>query len=278
MKFKTFILLVLVMAFLIPGEAFARDNKFKHNGELSIWNTDLYGSLELNNTGYSLKSNFKGDGNFSKKNAASFGWTYSTGKLSDVYVGYTQIKNSGNLRAYSTGNVNFNGVVFSNTGTANINLDIKLDAFDIMGARELTKGEKGYVDFIYGFKIMKFNIDAVGTDAGFTNARSSYSITLPLPNFGVRGVYNFAKDWNFYGMFSGFSINRSGKSGTLKNIDTGFEYHIPQKSVGVDNKNNQKIDWYVQLGYRAEYIKGKDDNNTIVIDHEGPQLKVIGRF
>jgi len=275
---KNFILLVLVAAFLLPGMAFARDNKFKHNGELSIWQTDLYGSMNLGNNGYNMQTNFKGDGNIGKKTAAGFGWTYSTGKLSDVYVHYTQIKNSGHIKIFGTGDIQINGQKFGANGMANVNLDLKLDVFDLMGSRELTKGEKGYIDFIYGFKIIKFNVDAAGLDAGFTNTRSNYSVTLPFPNFGIRGVYNLAKDWNIYGSFSGFSMNRSGKSGTLKNIDAGFEYHIAQKSVGVENKNNQKIDWYVQLGYKAEYIKGNDDKNGIVIDHEGPQFKIIGRF
>ncbi len=270
MKIKSLVVLILVLVIAFPSFSSARERQFKHEGELTIWNNELSGSLDLRNAGYNLKTNFKGDGNFGKKTTPGFGWFYNIGKLSDVYIHYNKIENSGRLRAIGTGVVSFNGTNFTVVGgVANVDMNLKMDIFDILGAREIAKGENGYIDFIYGVKIMKCSVEAI--DAANVNNRASYNVTLPLPNFGVRGVYHINKDWNAYGQFSGFSLNRSGKGGTLKYLDFGVEYKIGQKT-------DQKVDWSVMLGYKDEYVKGNDDNNNIVIEHKGPQFKVVGRF
>lgn len=270
MKFKTIVIILLVLALAIPSVSSARERIHKHEGELTIWQNELTGSLNLGNAGYNLRTNFKGDGDFGKKTTPGFGWMYNIGKLSDVYIHYNKVENSGRLRAIGTGAVSFNGTNYTVVGgVATIDLNLKMDIFDILGAREITKGENGYLDFVYGFKIMKCSFDAV--DAANVNNRASYNVTLPLPNFGVRGVYFINKDWNAYGQFSGFSLNRSGKGGTLKYIDFGVEYKIKKQT-------SKNVDWSVMLGYKDEYIKGNDDNNNIVIEHKGPQFKVVGRF
>lgn len=270
MKFKSVLIILLILALAIPATSSARERNFKNEGELTIWNNEFGGSLSLGNAGYNLKSNFKGDGDFGKKTVPGFGWIHNIGKLSDVYVHYNKIENSGRLRAVGTGTVSFNGTNYTVVGgVATINMDLKMDIFDILGAREIARGENGYLDFVYGFKIMKCSFEAV--DAANVNNRASYNVTLPLPNFGVRGVYHLSKDWNAYGQFSGFSLNRSNKGGTLKYLDFGVEYKIKKQT-------SQNVDWSIMLGYKDEYVKGNDNNNNIVIEHKGPQFKIVGRF
>lgn len=270
MKFKTIVIVLLILALAIPATSFARERKYKHEGELTIWQNELSGSLNLSNAGYNLRTNFKGDGNFSKETTAGLGWVYNIGKLSDVYIHYNKIENSGRLRAVGTGAVAFNGINYTVVGgVATIDMNLKMDIFDILGAREITRGENGHIDFVYGLKIMKCSFNAV--DAANAANTSNYDITLPIPNFGVRGVYHMSKDWDAYGQFSGFSLNRSGKSGTLKYLNFGVEYKIKKQT-------SQNVDWSVALGYKDEYIKGTDGNNNIVIEHRGPEFKIIGRF
>jgi len=270
MKFKSLVIFILIFVLAVPAASFARDRMLKHEGELTVWQNELHGSLNLENTGYNLKTNFRGDGSFGKETTAGFGWLYNIGKLSDVYIHYNRIENSGRLKAIGTGTVSFNGTNYTVVGgVATIDLNLKMDIFDILGAREIARGEKGYLDFIYGVKIIKADFQAA--DAFNANTRASYNVTLPLPNFGVRGVYQINKSWNAYGQFSGFSLNRGSKGGTLKYIDCGFEYKFT-------NPSKEKIDWSLVLGYKDEYIKGNDSNNHLVIEHRGPQFKVIGRF
>jgi len=292
MKLRNLLIALLVVAILVPVTAFARDDKFQNNGELSIWSFKPHGSLNLGNNNYSLRTNIQGDktSGFGNKTTAGFGWNFNIGKLSDVYVGFTTVKDSGTLRANGTGNVTIDGKNFGAAGVATINTDLKLDIFDILGGRELTRGENGFVDFIYGIKFMKMNFNA--TDAANANTSASYSLSVPMLNLGLRGVYYINNNWNLYGSFSGFSINRSGKSGTLKSLDAGVEYHFAKHNRGCKvckayktcancaaaKVNEKKVEWYAQLGYKAEYIKGTDNQNTVVLDHEGPQLKIVGRF
>ncbi len=279
MKIKGLVIALLTVI-LLTNVAFARDGKFAHNPELTVFSNKLHGNLNLNNNNdFGLQTDFQGDkiSGFGNKTSAGFGWLFNIGKLSDIYAHYEQLKSSGRLNVKASGKttVTLNGKTFgvAGSGKAVIDADIKIDCFDILGARELTKGENGYLDFVYGFKIMKATLDAV--DANNAANSASYSLTLPLPNFGVRGFHKINDNWGFYGQFSGFSLNRSGKSGTLRDLDLGFEFAF--KGM-LSKEYTKKIEWFARIGYKDQYLKGKDNNNELVMEYKGPVLKVVGRF
>ncbi len=278
MKIKGLVIALLAVM-LLTNFAFARDGKFAHNPELTVFSSKLNGNLNLNNTNFGLKTDFQDNkvSGFGSKTSVGFGWLFNIGKLSDIYAHYEQLKSSGRLNVTAAGKavVSLNGQNFvtNAAGQAVIDADLKIDCFDLLGARELTKGENGYIDFIYGFKIMKATLDAV--DANNIANRANYSLTLPLPNFGFRGFHKFNSSWGFYGQFSGFSLNKSGKTGTLRDMDLGFEYALKCKS---SCESTCRTEWFVRLGYKDQYLKGKDENNELVLEYKGPVLKVIGRF
>lgn len=261
MKLSHILILVLALA-LVATPAFAREGKYRNSGAIGVWNTELFGEATID----TVKFNLKGNGNFGKENNVHFGWTWKTGKLSDVQIVFTQIKNAGTINK----NITINNIAYNAGATVNL----ELSTFDILGHRELSKGEQGWLDFVYGIKMINFDVNATGRDALNVARTSSESFNVPLPQFGLAGEYYINPRWTAYGSFYGFSINRDNKGGTVKTFDGGFQYRFnPKHDVATD-----KVDWYAQLGWKAQYLRAKDRNDEVIIDHEGPRLVFVGKF
>ncbi len=262
MKFRIFVI-VLLMVTIAFSPAVAREGKILNETRFGMWQTELYGAIRIDGVAFNLK----GNGNFDKESSVDFHWKRKIGKLSDVSITYHNIQNSGTINIPIT----INSIAFG----ANASLDMELTSIDIIGYREIASGPKGYIDFMYGLKFMDYDFKAVG--AGLT---ANESFKFPLPQFGIGGEYFFNEKWNFQGSFMGFSINRDDAGGTVKTIDAAFQYRFNPKH---DSKTD-KVDWYAQLGYKAQYLSGHDSNATagvrdeITVDHEGVRLSIVGKF
>ncbi len=258
-------LLILVLALaLIATPALAREGKYQNTGTLGLWNTELFGYATIDGNPFNLQ----GNADFDKETAVDFEWKWKVGKLSDVQIVYHGIENTGVVNK----DVTVNGVRYA----ANATVNMELSTVDLLGFRELTKGEQGWLDFVYGLKFMNFDVTASGKDfaTNTVNVSSSESFNFPLPQFGLAGEYYMNPRWTAYGSFYGFTLNRDDKGGTVKTLDAGFQYRFNPKH----DAKTEKVDWYAQLGWKAQYLRGKDGNDEIVIDHEGPRLVFVGKF
>jgi len=265
MKTKVFLVVLLMVALVAVSftPAMAREGKNLNDVRLGGWDTELYGQARIDGVSF----NFKGNGNFDKESSVDFFWKHKIGKLSDVSITYHNVENSGTINVPVT----INNIVFA----ANANLTMEMSSIDVLGYRELTSGPKGYIDFMYGLKFMDFDFDA-----NLGGVAASDSFTFPLPEIGVGGEYYFNDRWTFAGSFYGFSINRDDAGGLVKTFDTAVRYRFnPKHDSKVD-----KVDWYAELGWKAQYVSGHDDNATagirdeITVDHEGLRFGIVGKF
>lgn len=251
------ILTLLLAAILAATPALAREGKYAHTGSLGMWNTELFGSATIGGQSFNLV----GNGNFAKETVPAVGFIWRVGKLSDVEIAYSAVENIGTINKA----IRINGTNFPLNST----VTLKLSAFDLLGHREIYKDTRGWLDFIYGVKVIGLDVSAAG--GGLAN---SQSFSVPLPQFGFAGEYFMNPRWTLYGSFSGFSVNRDTAGGTVKNFDSGVQYRFnPKHDPKVD-----KVDWFAKLGWKAQYIKGKDNADEVTIDHEGVVLSIVGKF
>lgn len=244
---------------------------FYHNDEFFLWNNSFSGQLSLLKPKYNLKTNFKENANFKRKNSAGFGWFFRSGGRAESYIGFLQLDHSSDLTA--TGDLNydieFDGRKFNvKNGTANVHFSLKIDAFDFLVFRRLKNTAWGYINFLYGFRAMQSELIVKDINSAVS---ASYSKVLPLPNFGFDARYNIAPRLSASGLLSGFALRSGDRGGRFNNLYLALEY---------DYKNVRKtgVNMTLSGGYREQYVQAVIDQNKYVIRHQGPVMKIIAKF
>lgn len=262
MKFTRTLALAVALALLVaPG--FAREGKAPHAGSLGLWQTRLFGEANIEG----VKFNLKGNGNFGRENSLHAGFAWSTGKLSDVGIGYAKVDHAGTIDK----SVRIGGLTY--VAGANVNLEV--GALDLLGRRELTRGDRGFVDLVYGLKFVSVDVAATGRDNLGNALASARSFSAPFPQLGLAGEHAFDARWTVYGACYGFTVNRSGKGGTAKTMDVGVRRRLaPPVANGVP----RRVDWSAEFGWKAQYLRAKDGADEVILDHEGPRLTLVGKF
>ncbi len=124
-------------------------------------------------------------------------------------------------------------------------------------------------------KAVTVDLAASGKDNLGNAQASSRSFSAPLPQVGLAGEHAFKERCTAYGAYYGFTVNRSGKGGTVKTMDAGVRYRLaPRVKGGVPCR----VDWHAELGWKAQYLRAKDGADEILLDHEGPRLALVGKF
>ncbi len=286
---KSIFAIIIIFILLCPLTANSRDNKPNSGFEIGTWRYNLSGTLNFFNPGFDFSSNLKSNGSFNKNNNFSGAYAQKIGNLSDLYVSVNMTRNSGVLKAYGANNVTVNNVVFGAGGYAVINTELNSDVIDIMGLREIASSENGYINFAYGMRLGRIAINL--SDANFI-ASNSYERNLALPFIGLDGTCNINEKLYFYGKYIGTNIDTGGgsdkKNYLINEVDAGIEYHLthpepeyteigPGLPTPREGKAADALDWYLQLGYKEQYMKETEKQNRMVIRNGGPQFKVIIR-
>jgi|GEM_PF-6851408 len=292
-NFKAYICLILAAAFITiaPVNATARSGKYKDNLEIGSWRHELAGDIGFKNKGFDLKSDFGANGNFSENTNLLAAYTYNTGYLSDVYLKSSFIKDKGLLKAYGAGgNVLVNNITFGAGGFANINTDLRITDIELLLSREIASNdENGFVEFLYGLKMLRVSMDLNDRDFPVSN---QYLRKILLPVAGISANCKIDEKLSFFGTIYGTGIN-TGKDSSKKNyktldMDAGIEYHLtPRKpeytEIGPGKRQEgfsltPKTEWFIKLGYKRKIFKETEGSNIIKIDHCGPELSFIARF
>jgi hypothetical protein len=244
---------------------------FYHNDEFSMWNNEFSGYLSLRKPNYNLKTNFKRDANFKRKNSMGFAWFFRSGGRAENYLGFTQLDHSSDLTARGDLNydVEFDGRKFNiKNGAANVHFSLKINAFDFMVIRRLKNTAWGHINFLYGFRAMQ--CDLIVKDI-HSPVSASYDAILPLPNIGFDARYNISRRLSAYGLLSGFALRRGERGGRFNNLNAAIEY---------DFKNERKtgVNMSVAAGYKEQYIEADIEENRYVVRHGGPTVKFIAKF
>ena len=244
---------------------------FYHNDEFSMWNNEFSGYLSFRKPNYNLKTNFKRDANFKKKNSAGFAWLFRSGGRAESYIGFTQLDHSSDIIARGDLNydVEFDGRKFNIiNGAAQVHFSLKISAFDFMVIRRLKNTAWGHINFLYGFRAMQ--CDLIVKDIN-SPVSASYDAILPLPNIGFDARYDISRRLSAYSLLSGFALRRGDRGGRFNNLSASIEY---------DFKNERKtgVNMSVAAGYKEQYIEADIEENKYVVRHGGPTLKFIAKF
>ncbi len=244
---------------------------FYHNDEFVLWNNSFSGQLSLLKPKYNLKTNFKENANFKRKNSAGFGWFFRSGGRAESYIGFLQLDHSSDLTA--TGDLNydieFDGRKFNvKNGAANVHFSLKIDAFDFLIFRRLKNTAWGHINFLYGFRAMQSELIVKDINSAVS---ASYSKVLPLPNFGFDARYDIAPRLSAYGLLSGFALRSGDRSGRFNNLHLALEYDF-------ENIRKTGVNMTLAAGYKEQYVEAVIDQNKYVIRHQGPVMKLIAKF
>ncbi len=289
MKMKSIFVIIILFILLCPGASHSRDNKPGYGAEIGTWRHSLTGTLNFFNPGFDFSTNLETNGNFTRNSNFSGAYTQKLGNLSDICVSANLTRNAGVINAYGVNSVSVNNVVFGAGGYAVINTELNSDIIDIMGLRELASGPNGYINFAYGIRLGRIALNL--SDANFI-ASNSFTRNIALPFIGFDGTCNITDTMYFYGKYIGTNVDTGSGSSTrnyiVNELDAGIEYHLLRRApeyieIGPglpspkDQKDADNFDWYLQLGYKEQYMKETEKQNRMVMRNSGPQFKIIIR-
>lgn len=286
-----FLAVIFIFLFLFDlSAARAEYYRYKDEGALTIWYNDLKGSLELNNPAFDLNTNFKDNGNFKTQVNPGFSWRYNKNEKMSFFVSSMNTEQKGRFSAYSLkgAGVFVNGTKFGTNAVELIDEKLDFNRVNLLMSYELLgNDENGHLNLIAGCELFKLGMNF---SAAATNAVSVYSRKAFMPLAGISGDFKMSEILRFHGSYNGMQYNfnegDSKRKTTIHNTEFGIEYHIlpPKDNYIVLSQNsthivpNDKIEWFIDLGYKEDYFKESYKNNKIILRHFGPYLNIAGRF
>ena len=253
---KVKILIVFLIIIFSVSAGFSLENA-RAITEFGIWNTELSGKADINN----VRFDFKENGDFKNKNILSFGGEYRTGNVSSISFDYHKFDFSGTINTA----INIGSIAYA----SGADLTLEQSVFEILGHRNLKKGARGFLELIYGAKLFSNELNARNT-----TGKSSEKYTFPLPQIGIAGEYKLHDHWKFIGEFYGISLLKGNSGAKSKTLETAVQYTFFKK-----HKDRKKYaDWYARLGWRAEYLNGRDNNDEFTVDFEGVRLTLSAKI
>lgn len=223
------------------------------------WNSDLAGHIDA--MGMSLGLNNETDIGAQTRLTINGNWKFS-GK-DQLRLEYSQFDHSGILNRAVT----FDKLLYG-PGAA---VQLKTNFFDVGLSRLLDESKHASWKLLYG---AKFNRSftrltqqmPLGTRAGELNQ------TFSVPYLGLEGIAKLSGNVTLNGSVKSFSLNRSGSSGRLTDLDLAFLFGRDYSRVPA------QTEWYGSLGYRYFLFHGAADNDSTELRYFGPTFGLESRF
>ena len=112
-----------------------------------------------------------------------------------------------------------------------VSSDFELSIYKVAYTWSFMRRDKGYLGLTAGLYVTD-----IGTAiaAGSIGQSSANDVTAPLPVLGLRGQYDFSKNWSFHGSAEIFALEYGDFTGSLYDVYLGVDYQLfKHMAVGV---------------------------------------------